>query len=161
MLMNKIILSVLRTKAENLDNLSDTKQADLDSVKAKFVVEDREESEQGYVSIVNEDTGRSLVISKDRAGKTFFFDGWRRVSATGTYRTLCKTFDFYGYLMSEKTERKSVELSAVEKYTRTKQDLEFAEKRIKEINFEMDKLQSLKDLYEEDVKKYSKELESI
>ena len=161
MAMNKIILSVLRIKAENLDNLSVAKQADLDTVKMKFTVEDRGDSEQGYVSIINEKTERSLVISKDRMGATFFFDGWKRVSAHGSYRSLCKTFDFYGYLMSEKTERESVEPSAVETYKRAKEELEFAEKRIREINHEIDKLKSLKDLYSGDVKKLSQELARV
>lgn len=158
---NKNILAVLKIKADDVVNgtLSGSKEKALKEVQEMgFTVRtDLGDSEQGYVTIANAETKRSLVISRDNLGGTFFFDGWRRVSATGSFNEVAKVFDFYGYLTKEYVEKRPnvlPEMERVRKYKRLKKEKNFVEKQVARLQEEIEK--KMKQL-----KKYTDDLEAI
>lgn len=102
-LTNEEILVALKTKEEDLknNNISDKKGAifsKIDKLNIQVYLEDNY-SEQGYITIVNPETKRDLVISKDGWKKTRVYGNGRYLgSANKAFSEVSKKIDFVGYL---------------------------------------------------------------
>lgn len=144
--INKAILTVLKTSVGEVDKnkLSKTKDRALEDVQsAGFEVSTNSGmSEQGYVTIKNNQTGRSLVISKDFAGRSRIYgNGVKNLgSSSKAFNNVIKLIDFYGYLtkpmMSDKiptTSRKMSQFKYLKsRENRYKRDITQAEALIRE-----------------------------
>ena len=166
---NKNILAVLKTKADDVVNgaLSKNKEKALQEVQEMgfTVFTGRDESEQGYVTIMNEETKRSLVISKDMAGGSFFFDQFTRVEANGSYNEVAKVFDFYGYLTKEYSNSYRYnmlpEMKRVRKYKQLKNNKDFAEKQAARLNKEIEEKMNQLKKYNNDIEIIEAKMEEI
>lgn len=166
---NKNILAVLKIKADDMVNgtLNKNKAKALQAVQEMgfAVLTDSDKSEQGYVLIKNEETNKSLVISKDLAGGTFFFDVFTEVKADGSFNEVAKVFDFYGYLTKEynNTKRPIVlpEVERVRKYKQLKNEKNFVEKQVARLNKEIEERMNLLKGYNNNIEIIEAEMKEI
>ena len=165
---NKNILAVLKTKAEEIENgtLSAAKEKHLAAVKTEFEVIDRQASTQGYVTVVNKKTGRSLVISTGYDGRSYFYGTQRAVEAEGTLNEVAKVFDFYGYLTTDLKRNKFEdnrlpEVKRVEEFITAKNRKNMAEKRAAQLRKEIEEKMELLKSYEDDAAGSEKRMQAV
>ena len=101
-----MIKRVLKVKAENFEEVKNGAGVKAEAIEAVeyegfVILTDDDWSEQGYVTIKNEETDKSLVISKDKRGRTRIFDGyWGLVDSEESFNQLFKDFNVYEYLVT-------------------------------------------------------------
>ena len=141
---NKSILSVLRTKAGAIENneLSSAKKNHMDAViELGFEVVDSNDSAQGYVSVRNAETGRSIVISKGYDNRSNVYLNGMPQSTEKTFNEFIKDFDFFGYLNKEmKPVDDTQHVDAwdkVHEYKRTKRYLGYGIRRVEQLEEEI------------------------
>ena len=106
-MMNEMIKRVLKVKAENFEDVKNGTGVKAEAIEVVeregfVILTDDDNSEQGYVTIKNEETDKSLVISKDRRGRTRIFDGfWGLVDSDERFNRIIKDFDAYEYLITK------------------------------------------------------------
>ena len=102
-----MIKRVLKIKADDFEEVKNGTGVKAEAIEAVeyegfVILTDDDNSEQGYVTIKNEETDKSLVISKDRRGRTRIFDGyWGLVDSEERFNRIFKEFDVYEYLVTK------------------------------------------------------------
>lgn len=169
--INKMILSVLKTKAVDIenDNLSKRKREHLNAIRELGLdVIDREDSSQGYVTVINKETNQSLVISKNRSGDVWLYGNsvWGVEANSRNFTELSKVFDYYGFLKSEPRERYPnwvvyPEQSRIIKYNQKKNSIEGLKSIIKRHKQKAKEAQEIVDEYEKRLELLQKEINEI
>lgn len=102
--LNEAIKKVLKIKVVDF-KAGVLSKAKRDAVATVEAVEDleiltyKDDSVQGYVTVCNHATGKTVVISKNYGGKTSLFDGYKGLDDSEEhFNEVMKGFDFVGYL---------------------------------------------------------------
>lgn len=159
---NEIVLRVLKTKAEDLQRgkVSDKKMSAYLFVESDGleVLVDAKDSVQGYVSVRNPETGRTLVISKDYSDKTRVYGNHRCLgNIDKPFKEVVKDIDFCGYLNKPTREKYREERSKAQKYNiinnEKKRNMNLLEQYERQAEQAMKNVEKYKERIEEDNKK--------